>query len=688
MTGSVRWIRRGETVEVNGFRLFTGLFYLGRSFGDPNTFHDKYVVNPALPVGRKASTDLATNDWVVAYEGMSPETRRGFLEWLSAGCRNTDVPLAFVRLYMGGLYYRVLIDRGDDAATALAEARRIAKLYRERTWCRDVAVNLVLFSSGIGYKRGQKPVAMPEWAESIHVPLDVTLRIADLISRGEAVDADDGWLWARQRGKLDYPVGDRQAEEALRLLWNRTYAKRYPFGLVCKDLPSRRLKPSLSMPDGVRVVAVPVPDWCTKLPDPREAVSFDTALCALHAECHLQLKSYLKEVRKAGGVDVTLAAMSALPKTLVATSLAGRFGRVKETLDAALSRQGAVTSKVARVLQVMGVPVDPAKELTPAVVKMIGSALDKLDVAFEPDKRYGNAGFTNGGSVVFFRGADGLPVDAEGDYVAVQAAADFLMGQLCGDDRDAAFAEKCLFDVCRTRSGFGEAERTRLAAYARAVWANRGEGWKGVKHSRLDGGGRALAVSAVVSAVASWHGLAPSMIGKAEKFVEKLGGDRRELHAALHRFSADDDEPILVIPADKAAAHPVPHEADGGLGLDMARLGRLEEDTAVVASLLSDIFADSDEAAPADERPAAATAWSGLDRAHCAVLDAVVAAGRMTRGDFEAVARENACLPEGALETVNEWAFDNFGSAILVDDGDIMFEEYLRDDLERTRATA
>ncbi|MNW20774.1 hypothetical protein D3C71_2213300 [compost metagenome] len=44
-------------------------------------------------------------------------------------------------------------------------------------------------------------------------------------------------------------------------------------------------------------------------------------------------------------------------------------------------------------------------------------------------------------------------------------------------------------------------------------------------------------------------------------------------------------------------------------------------------------------------------------------------------------------MSDGVLETINDMAFDALGEAVLVDNGNVIFEDHLRAELEKTRVT-
>jgi hypothetical protein len=99
--------------------------------------------------------------------------------------------------------------------------------------------------------------------------------------------------------------------------------------------------------------------------------------------------------------------------------------------------------------------------------------------------------------------------------------------------------------------------------------------------------------------------------------------------------------------------------------IDLARLSAIEQDTAAVSSLLSDIFSDVKEA-PQAARPAARIA--GLDEAHTAVLAELMEKGEMEASAFSALARKHGLMPSGAAEAINDWALDKVGDIVVAEE--------------------
>lgn len=106
----------------------------------------------------------------------------------------------------------------------------------------------------------------------------------------------------------------------------------------------------------------------------------------------------------------------------------------------------------------------------------------------------------------------------------------------------------------------------------------------------------------------------------------------------------------------------------------------------MVTGLLSDIFA-GDEVGEPSAAEKGCGGFSGLDAAHSEILEAVMASGEMTRAEFDTLAKNKRLLPDGVLETINDMAFDVLGQSVLIDNGNVIFEEHLRAELEQTRVT-
>jgi TerB N-terminal domain/TerB-C domain len=103
--------------------------------------------------------------------------------------------------------------------------------------------------------------------------------------------------------------------------------------------------------------------------------------------------------------------------------------------------------------------------------------------------------------------------------------------------------------------------------------------------------------------------------------------------------------------------------------LDEERVRQIRAETERVMSLLQNVFAEEEEPAAAAAPVVAAGDFPGLDGVHTKLVHRLATQPNWPRSDFDREATASGLLPDGALETINEWAFDHLGDA-LIDDGE------------------
>ena len=106
--------------------------------------------------------------------------------------------------------------------------------------------------------------------------------------------------------------------------------------------------------------------------------------------------------------------------------------------------------------------------------------------------------------------------------------------------------------------------------------------------------------------------------------------------------------------------------------------------------MLASIFREEEPEAVAAEvaNPATAKhALPGLDAAHTCVLLRLTAEP-FEADAFEALCRENRLLPGGAIETINDWAFDTLDDVAVEDDDVICIQPHLIEAIKQMSVVA
>ena len=84
--------------------------------------------------------------------------------------------------------------------------------------------------------------------------------------------------------------------------------------------------------------------------------------------------------------------------------------------------------------------------------------------------------------------------------------------------------------------------------------------------------------------------------------------------------------------------------------------------------MLAEIFVEDEQTSQVPEGVGGGP-LAGLDAEHAALLTRLLSRTEWTRDEFDKAATEAGLMPGGAMETINEWAFDHHGEPI-VDDGE------------------
>ncbi len=309
--------------------------------------------------------------------------------------------------------------------------------------------------------------------------------------------------------------------------------------------------------------------------------------------------------------------------------------------------------------------------------------LERLGFGVEPDLRFRGPTLARDGNVVLFRLPPGSPTAPGPAYeaatlfaqlAAVMSTADGAIGE---DER--RHAEAHIEQALKLEAG----ERARIAAHLDLLLLAPPTA-ASIKRRLATVPERArqsLAAFLVGVAGADGH-IAPAEIKLLQKLYPLLGMGADLVYEHLHAMAAaDPSTPLAQGGGRRSTSPPAPRSTAqrGGVELDMERVRATLAQTSAVTALLGSIFAESDavEAPSSKGPPMSRGTIADLDAAHSGLLLALVRAPSWTRGEFEAEAARWGLMPDGALEVINERAFDRCGSALCEGDDPIVLDEQI-----------
>ena len=682
------WHPPGQGVTVAGHAIEDGMVYVG-SYRSSSSLGSPCFIDPGLPIATSNPDTAGTEmGYWPSYSHIPPRSRLAYLKWLAGGKRDPAGYIGYVFLYFYGLERRLFVDRADEGETdaIAAEVERLRSIYGAN-------------KSFSGYSRGlldtldlrrltNNPAALaafePDLQARAHsMPLPLKLAIASRVVQGQPLTFETAMAGVIGLGHDAFPVDRKVLEHArpqLLAMMRPVFDRAFPAGFNLRNRKNSRLELQHRCATAGLVVDLAIPG-AAALPDP--ATLTWNKLVALVIPVAAELEAYGKLVAHHPARAASLAALSSLPQGVQSTAAEGPARRAVEWLQSLAKPIAAVkvNELAERTLGSAGTKWTPKNHRTAA------AALAASRYGIEPAILQG---LTAGGDAIVYLFPDpdaSSPRSPAYQAAAVGAEVVSAMGRL-NPAASQKFEEVWLQSVSGTLR-LEAAEHTRLAARLRWLSGTK-TSLARIKTKLADTSldhRRAIAWSAATAAAAAAGGMAaPAQVAVLEKVYDQLGLERRDLYATLHGASARAavaaDEPVTVatgtgeaiyaIPPAPAAMPAMPGKAQPG-PLDEERLQRIRAETERVSAVLADVFAEETEETvlPAELVQHGEAELRGLDGAHAGLVHLLVTAASWSRVDFEAAAKSCGLFPDGALEAINEWAFDRFDEP-LIEDGDLL----------------
>lgn len=665
-----RWVQPGEAVSIAGEHITSGMIYVGDVLKSQDGYRtENCLIKPSLAVAAEPSdpTGAGFSYWP-DYSAIGPIARKTYLRWLAEGRSDPNIGIGYVFLFFYGLERRLFIDRALDEAPALAaEVRRLSGIYNNGSFAGYAgrfleALNLLTSPT----REELKP--SPNLRDGYEIPLAVRVHLGRKLAAQIALTADDALMWVLGQPDIYPRTAVSRCFPEFTALWRVRFDRLHPDGLKVRA-PKSRLMAEYRSASTTCSVTLSVDD----LPDIGAVSAPLSPLRDLFQACTDDLDTYSRLIGRLPDARGTAEAGALLHEDLADSEFAGDLRAIKADLNDRLAEEDFCLLGVSDLCRLLRIETTEEK-MSAMTQRRLAIVLDRFGVGFEPDRRYGPTGLMADGKLVLFRAPLGGPIDSErADYqtgrtlVEVAVLAALADGEVVGAELEA------ISNDLQSLVAITALERQRLMAQTRVALETPPKHQAALNRLiKLPADQRSRIAQAALSAVLADGRVAPAEVRYLEKLHKALGLPQDSVYSALHRGVVTEDEPVTVLAASWAAGEALPAEvqAPAERSVDQARLDRVRQETAQVSRLLAGIFVEEDpaDAPETQSRIIAPTRYRGLDAPHATLLESVVLAGSLSRDDFEAQARELRVLPDGAFDTINEWAFDNFDEPILEGD--------------------
>jgi hypothetical protein len=643
-----------------------GMVYVGRASGHDSGY-DASFIDPALPVAASSASAGQMGYWP-AYRTITPECRRRYLEWLASGKGDTAADVGYVFIYFYGLERRLLVENAgtDEVPLLAAELCRLRTVYASNHSFDGYSHRLLDAVALLQSTRAEAASFAPDLtATRGSMPLALKAAIAREVVAGRPLGFE---LCAGALiGLHDFTSNHWQVLESGRAAFLQVLRPRFqaafPGGFTVRNRKDSHLRLVYHGASAGMNIDLVSRAGHKELPDP-ESLTW-TKLVAVADAVATELAPYAKTLAYHPMRANSLSALALCPSELK-DSVALEARRWLQELP---SPSAVAFGELAKhALGTTGV------KWTIRHRRQVGVALTALGFSMEPDPEEAVERVEDSTTVQVFRGDGG----GRSRSMEVACAAAMLVATVSkAFDSDAARIAEFWLSQVPSRLSVPSGGMTRLRA--RVAWLT-GRNLSLVKVKRLLADAAPeerefCAWSATVAAGAS-SDVGKLQIALLEAIHDVLGVPRAKLYVGLHAgigaAAPSADEPVLVSDEAPEVVHAIPRPPTAAVArlADHDRLARIRAETERVSAMLAEVFVD-DDAPLAQETVDVARndPFVGLDAGHRALLKQLLPHAEWPRADFDAVASALGLMPDGAMETINEWAFDNHGDALL-EDGD------------------
>jgi uncharacterized tellurite resistance protein B-like protein len=661
------------------------------------------LINPHLPVSSdpQAIAQSAASYWP-SYSGVTPAFRGQYLRWLAGGRRDPAVDVGCVFLFFYGLERRVLVDAeaGGDAAAEVpalvAEVERLLGIYGESGSFRGYASRFLDFARA---RHGLlDPEAPPPRAErtSYELPVDVRVALGRLAVSRTPLPAEWALAWLRFSPQYSLRTAATRCPEEFEAAFRQRYRERFGEGMVLK--PNRTplaitYQPASASFSG-RTFRLAIDD----LPDVGVLQAPLDRLRQVADAATDTLDRYSRWVGRTGDGD-SLAALALLPPEVLRKRVRRKAPPLLADLMSTLGPDGHGT--VSASLLTHHWPGQRADRLSKKDAEGVTELLEKCGLGIAPDVRHTGINPSQGEFATVFLLPEEAPVPGP-DLVQATLLLN-LAAAVAGSDELARAEEEEIERHLEASYRLNPADRARLRAHLawlRACPPSAAGMKKQVEQLPAE---RRAAVARALVAIAGADGhVSPAEVRMLARVYPLLGLDEKQVYADVHALAAGGTAPVTVLPAEPATEYAIPRPeperapARVGFTLDTARIAAIQHDTREVTRVLASVFADDDPEEAAAPRPAGSSPLPqedetappepdgrlpGLDAAHSALVRALGERAEWPAAELAVLAERHGLMAAGAMETINDAAFQLCDEPLLEGTDPIEVNAYAREEM-------
>jgi tellurite resistance protein len=681
-----QWIPPGESIQIANYEIPDGMIYIGTGYPKNNSWDDAdpSFINLNLQVNFKSPDYSGSNmHYWPSYSDIPPESRAAYILWLAGGRKSTDFNIGYVFLFFYGLERHVFVDfketggSKDELIKIENELRRLISIYGDlsgsfRNYASrfvDVLKLSTVAASGKKFFDEKPEKFYRQWYD---FPLQLKLALGQLAVEGKPIPAHWMLTWAKyhQETKLRTPA--QRCEEYFEQLFCVRYEDEFGGGIIIKP---NKTKLSVEYHAASRHIGQHKVN-VGNLPDITRLSTPLKKIIKLIENCQNDLESYSRWLGRNKDSTISLPALSLLPDEILL--------KIKNTQVSSFTEFISDQFKNSEMPEIDNQKIiDSWENISPGKLSKSESTafaqfLEKLGYGIEPDVRFGGPNYKVSGISILFKQSGDIPKIASKLYGAANLIVHLSALVAHADNEFSVDEQEHLLTQINEFKDINSMERQRLIAHLKWLTVAK-PSISGLK-KKLDllSSKQKLDLANYLIGTAGADGIiAPDEIKLLSKIYPMLGFESRELYSHLHQLSIESsssDDLVTVKTGDKEdTGYKIPtyKEPINKVILDKKKIEKKLIETRAIESILGDIFSEDEEEQKTFIVEKSEFSIQGLDHAHSLLLKDLSEKEQWDRLEYEELVRKYNLLPDGALDTLNEKAYEICNDALCEDNDPI-----------------
>lgn len=670
--GTAVWVPPGDAFKIGNASIPGGMVYVGKLSRSVSE-SDPCLIDLSKPIGANGDLTAGGLGYWPSYSEIAPSARRAYLNWLADGRRNTEADIGYVFLFFYGLERRVLLDAPGNAVIAAElpfiarELERLLSIYADKSSSfRRYASELLDWISlgSAAAKLYERPI--PALVKSFELPLYMRLALGQTAVDNVPVPPELAVAWALLDPNISLRTPAKRCPDQFKALFKQRYEEaggfRLPRNRTRLKCVYRPASAAFRGSGEISRAFGDIPDVTALTGPAKKLQDHVDIICKA-------LDPYSRYLGKNADTATSLEGLLQLPATLWPANALG-------VLEALKSRMGG--GMIVISFQELLSSLDAKSALTREKMLGFGRALESMNIGMEPDILGGAKPPKADEKIVLFSMNPSDPISrATPSYQVAVLTLQLSAAVATADGQFTANEMNHLRTHILSWTHLSPVHHRRLLAHMRLLMlAPVSLTSLKKKLEPLDATARETLAAFMATVAQSDGTVSPDEVKMLEKVYKVLGVDPDKVFNAVHAV-ASGSTPMTSRPKEKVA----------GFKLDPARIAALHQDTAKVSALLAGIFID--DSAPVavatetdieEEKPAEGI--MGLDESHTALCRMLLSRTQWTRNELIDLAADLDLMVDGALERINEAAFDRYDMAFTEGDEPIEVNSEIREKVE------